>query len=97
MFAETVLQGFANLADTVTLPQGYNAAVGWNLAELLLPEYGKNDPVIVGMIRENAANGRAWVKRTNMAPPPVMSFDPAIAGIGKRIDASWILTGGFLN
>jgi hypothetical protein len=44
------------LADTVTLPQGYNMAIRWNLAELLMPEYGKNDPVITQMIIKNAAD-----------------------------------------
>ena len=96
MFAETVLQGFANLSDTVTLPQGYNMALGWNLAELLLPEYGKNDPVIVGLIQKNAANGRAWIKRTNMSPPPVASFDPALLGYRNQANSAFIYSGGFV-
>lgn len=96
MFAETVLGQFNSLADTVTLPQGYKMALRWNLAELLLPEYGVNDPVIVGMIAKNAANARAWVKRTNMAPPPNASFDQALLNYRYGNDPSWILSGGFI-
>lgn len=95
MFAETVLGQFQSLADTVTLPQGYNMAIRWNLAELLLPEYGKNDPVINGMIIKNAAESRAWVKRSNMAPPQTARFDDALVNMGRRNDAAWIFSGGF--
>ena len=95
LFAETVLQGFSSLSSTVTLPQGYNMAISWNLAELLLPEYGKNDPVIISMIRENAANSRAWVKRTNMQPPQTARFDDALISGHRSGDAAWIFSGGF--
>jgi len=33
---------FVTLADVVNLPQGYAMAIRWNLAELLMPEYGKS-------------------------------------------------------
>ncbi len=95
MFAETVLQGFGSLSDTVTLPQGYNMYLIWNLAELLLPEYGKNDPTMIGLIQRNAANSRAWVKRTNMNPPQVARFDDALVSMNRRNDAAWIFSGGF--
>jgi hypothetical protein len=67
----------------------------WNLAELLLPEYGKNDPVMVGLIQKNAAESRAWVKRTNMNPPAEASFDPNLVNMHQRNDAAWIFSGGF--
>lgn len=96
LFADTVLQGFAALASTVNLPHGYAMAIRWNLAEMLLPEYGKNDPVIVGMITKNAADSRAWVKRTNMQPPPQASFPDALLATNRRnVDAAWIYSGGF--
>lgn len=95
MFAETVLGQFQSLSDTVTLPQGYNMAIRWNLAELLLPEYGKNDQVINAMIIKNAAESRAWVKRSNMAPPQTARFDDALVNMGRRNDAAWIFSGGF--
>lgn len=95
MFAETVLQGFANLSDTVTLPQGYNMAIRWNLAELMMPEYGIKDPAIVQMVMKNAADSRAWIKRTNMNPPQVARFDDALISMSRRNDAAWIYSGGF--
>ena len=95
LFAETVLARFNSLTDNVNLPQGYNMFLIWNLAELLLPEYGKNDPVIIQMIMKNAAEGRAWVKRTNMQPPQVASFDDALISMHRRNDAAWIFSGGF--
>jgi hypothetical protein len=96
MFAETVLGQFNSLADTVNLPQGYNMALRWCLAEMLLPEYGKNDPTMVALITKNAANSRAWIKRTNMAPPPIASFDNALLGFRSGANPAWILSGGFI-
>jgi hypothetical protein len=95
MFAETVLANFQSLSDTVTLPQGYNMAIRWNLAELLMPEYGKNDPVIAQMIMKNAADSRAWIKRTNMTPPQFARFDDALVSMNRRSDSAWIFSGGF--
>jgi hypothetical protein len=97
IFAETVLSQFSSLADTVVLPQGYNMALRWCLAELLLPEYGKNDPVMVQLIKDNAKNAKSWIKRTNMSPPASASFDPALLGFKHGQDPSWILSGGFLG
>ncbi len=97
MFAETVLQGFNSLDDLVTLPQGYNMAIRWNLAEMLLPEYGKNDPTMIQMIMKNAADSRAWVKRTNMQPTQIVRFDDALVSMNRANDASWIFSGGFVQ
>lgn len=94
LFCDTVLNQFSTLTDTVTLPQGYNLAIRFGLAELLMPEFGKANPEQIAMIREQATQGRAWVKRTNMQPPPVASFDETLI-TGKRKDAGWILHGGF--
>ena len=96
MFAETVLQGFSSLADTVTLPQGYAMAIRWNLAEQLLTEYGKtSDGALVQIVMKQAADSRAWVKRTNMNPPQVARFDDALVSMNRRNDAAWIFSGGF--
>lgn len=97
LFAETVLQGFVTLSDTVTLPQGYNRAIITNLAEILLPEYGKNDPVMVQLIQQQARDTRAWVKRTNMQPPMTVSFPDALLQSQNRVaNAAFIYNGGFL-
>lgn len=95
MFAETVLGRFTSLYDTVSLPQGYNQAIIYNLAELLLPEYGKNDAASIGLIRDYAAQGRAWIKRTNMQPPQVARFPDELVSMHRVNDASWIFSGGF--
>ncbi len=58
MFTETVLGQFQTLSDTVNLAQGYNMAIRWNLAELLMPEYGKNDPILAAMITPSDASGQ---------------------------------------
>jgi len=97
MFAETVLQGFVSLSDTVALPQGYAMALRWNLAELLIPEYGKTDPTAIQLIMKNAANSRAWIKRTNMQPPAQVQFDDALVSMHRRADSAWIFSGGFVR
>lgn len=97
MFAETVLGNLNSLSDTVTLPQGYAMALRWNLAELLLPEYGRTtDQALIALVQKNAANSRAWVKRTNMSPPPSSQFDDRMIGMARNTDAAWIYSGGFL-
>lgn len=98
VFAETVLQSFTSLAQVVTLPQGYAMAIRWNLAELLMPEYGKNDPIIERMIVKHAENSRAWVKRTNMQPVAMQTFDPNVLPYGPnyRVSSAWIYSGGFI-
>lgn len=95
MFAETVLSQFNSLSDTVTLPQGYAMAIIQNLAEQLLPTFGKNDATLISMIRQNAATARAWVKRTNMNPSQIARFDDALVSMNRRNDAGWIFSGGF--
>jgi hypothetical protein len=97
LFAETVLGRFNNLTQTVTLPQGYAMAIRWNLAELLLPEYGRTtDATLVQLVQKNAADSRAWVKRTNMQPPSFANFDPALVNRNQRANPAWIYSGGFL-
>lgn len=97
MFAETVLQKFVTLQDNVNLPQGYVMALRWNLAEQLLPEYGKNDQIITQLVLKNASESRAWVKRTNMQPPQTARFDDALLSMNRRNDAAWIYSGGFVQ
>ncbi len=95
MFCETVLSNFNSLSDEVTLPEGYELAITFNLAELLIPTYGKNDQAINAEIHKNAATSRAWIKRTNMRPPQTVRFDDALISLQRRNDAAWIFSGGF--
>lgn len=94
IFCETVINQFQTLSDTVIFPQGVQAAIHWNLAKLLLPEWGKTDADQVQLIMENAKQSMGLLKRTNMAPQEVARFDDAIQ-MKARSDAGFVLHGGF--
>lgn len=96
LFCDTILNRFASITQTIILPPGYMMAMRWGLAELLLPSYGKNDQTIIGMVKQYAAQGRSFLKRTNMQPQQQVRFDVTLAAGGKRKDAGWILHGGFM-
>ena len=94
MFAETLFRTYDSLYDDATLPQGYTMALRWCLAELLCPMYGKTNPALLGMIATYAAQSKANLKSTNMAPMRVSRYQDALL-MSKAKDAGWILTGGF--
>lgn len=94
LFCDMLLLRFNTLADIITLPPGYIMAMRWNLAELLLPSYGKDNQLIIAMVSKFAEQGRAYIKRTNMQPQQAMRFDPVLVA-NRRKDAGWILHGGF--
>ena len=94
LFTQTIFRSFQNLTDTITLPQGYNMALRWCLAERLMPMYGKVNQIQIGMISAQAAQSKATVKRTNMRPPQVSRYPDALM-MGKAKDAGWIMDGGF--
>ena len=94
LYCDTVLPRFSTISDTVNLPQGYNLALRWNLAEMLMPEYGKSDQGQVAMIMKQAAKGKGLIKRTNMYPQTPARFDSALMN-AKVADAGWILSGGW--
>jgi hypothetical protein len=94
MFAKTIFSGYESLNDDIALPQGYTLALRWCLAERLLPMYGKTNPAILGMITTYAAQSKATLKRTNMAPMQVSRYQDALL-MSRAKDAGWILTGGF--
>lgn len=94
LFCDTVLNNFETLTDTIVLPQGYKMWMRWNVAELLMPSYGKADQVQIQMVMKNAAKFRAQIKRTNMQPQPNATFDPVLYGMNRQADAGWYLTGG---
>jgi hypothetical protein len=94
MFAKTLFYGWQNLNEDILLPQGYTNALRWCLAERLLPMYGKSNPAILGMITTFAAQAKATLKRTNMAPMQVSRYQDALL-MSRAKDAGWILTGGF--
>lgn len=94
MFAKTIFAGYESLSEDILLPQGYTNALRWCLAERLLPMYGKTNPAILGMITTYAAQAKAILKRTNMAPMQVSRYQDALL-MSRAKDAGWILTGGF--
>jgi len=94
MYCDTILGSFNTLQDIIKLPQGYNNAMRYGLAELLMPEYGKNSQAQNAMIFNQAARGRALIKRMNMQPMQTAKFDPVIMS-GRPNDAGWIMSGGF--
>ena len=94
MYCDTILGSFNTLQDIIKLPQGYNNAMRYGLAELLMPEYGKNSQAQAQMVMQFAARGRAYIKRSNMQPMQTSKFDPVLMS-GRQNDAGWIMTGGF--
>jgi hypothetical protein len=94
MFASTIFSRWENLYEEIVLPQGYSMALRWNLAERLMPMYGKVNATQLNMINAYAAQGKSTLKRNNMKPIAAASF-PAVMITGKAKDAGWILNGGF--
>lgn len=93
-FASTLFRKFQTYFDTIQLPEGYNMALRWNLAERLMPMYGKASEIQIAMIQQYAAQSKSTVKRTNMRPPQVARY-PEYLLFGKAKDAGWIMDGGF--
>ena len=96
MFANTIFSRYDSISEDIVLPQGYNMVLRWCLAERLMPMYGKNQPTQIAMIQQYAAQAKATVKRTNMAPAQVAQYSDALL-VGRQKDAGWILSGGFLR
>lgn len=94
LFASTIFRSFGSLYDTIQLPQGYNNALRWCLAERLMPMYGKASPTQIAMITNFAGEAKATVKRTNMRPPQVARYPDALMAARVK-DAGFILDGGF--
>ena len=94
IFTDTIFRGYQTQNDVFALPQGYNMALRWCLAERLMPMYGKASQTQIGMITAYAAQAKATIKRTNMKPPMVASYPDAII-TGRQKDAGWIMYGGF--
>jgi hypothetical protein len=99
LFCDALLTRFQTLTDVITIAPGYEMAMRWGLAELLMPIF----PVAAGASMEVRAPraairraGRGMIKRTNMNPQQTARFDPML-NTGRAKDAGWILTGGFYD
>jgi len=94
LFTQTIFREFATLNDTIQLPQGYNMALRWCLAERLLPMFGKVNQVQIAMINAYSGQAKATVKRTNMRPPQIARYPDSLM-VGRAKDAGFIMDGGF--
>lgn len=94
LFADAILTRFDRVEEDLTLPQGYDLALRYGLAELLLVDYGVKDELVIRQIKELAKRGRDLIKASNAVPQEVIAFDSAIVTRGGG-NAAWILTGGF--
>jgi len=94
LFTNTIFRQFNTLTDTITLPQGYNMALRWCLAERLMPMYGKASTTQITMINAYAAQAKATIKRMNMQPHQMARYPDALM-VGKAKDAGFIMDGGF--
>ena len=94
LFASTIFRTFDNYYETITLPQGFNMAMRWCLAERFMPMYGKASPTQITMINAFASQAKATIKRTNMRPPQVSRYPDALM-VGRAKDAGFIMDGGF--
>ena len=96
IFADTLFSKYTSINDTMLLPEGFEAALEWNLAERMMPQYGKASPTQISMINAFAAQGKSTIKRTNMKPIQSARFPDALL-MSKAKDAGWILSGGFFR
>lgn len=94
LFYDLPFVRFTTINDTILFQPGYQMWMRWALAELLMPGYGKTNPVMVQMVRQNAKMARAAIKGTNMTPPPVANFDPILCR-SSTTNPAWIFSGGF--
>lgn len=66
LWSSKLIQSFANLTDTLTLPTGYESALSYCLAEELGPEFGVQ---VSPDILRKAAQAMRLIRRTNTEVP----------------------------
>jgi hypothetical protein len=96
LFATTIFSNYETLYDQIVLPQGYSMALRWNLAERLMPMYGKASATQIQMINAYANQSKSTIKRTNMRPIAAATYPDSML-VGRAKDAGWILSGGFFR
>lgn len=68
--SQELLQSFADLTTTLSLPMGYERAIVYSLAEEFGPEFGVQ---IQPVVADKARKARANIKRINSVPPVMAS------------------------
>jgi hypothetical protein len=96
MFSSTIFSRYETFYDEIVLPQGYSMALRWNLAERLMPMYGKASATQISMINAYAAQSKSTIKRNNMQPVAAAGYPDSML-VGRAKDAGWILSGGFFR
>ena len=94
LFTSTIYSTYDDLYENIAFPQGYAMCLRWNLAERLMPMYGKVNQTQITMINAYAAQAKATLKRTNMRPVMTASYPDSMLS-SRAKDAGWILNGGF--
>ena len=94
LFSSTIFTTYGDLYEDLAFPQGYAMCLRWNLAERLMPMYGKVSEIQIGMINGYAAQAKSTLKRTNMKPVMTANYHDSILS-SRAKNAGWILTGGF--
>lgn len=92
IWVPVALAQFTSQTQVITLMPGYQAAIEWNLAALLLPEWGRADQATVGMILKHASESLGWIKCANMAPS-FNKCDPGLLAAGAISTAGGWYTG----
>ena len=96
MFSSTIFSNYETLYDSIVLPQGYSMALRWNLAERLMPMYGKASATQISMINAYAEQSKSTIKRNNMMPIAAAGYPDSML-VGRSRDAGWVLSGGFFR
>ena len=96
IFVDSLMTRYQDMYEDLPLPQGYTNCIRWNLAERLMPMYGKSNAQQIQMIVNYANKSKGELKRTNMAPAYVARYDEVITSSRSK-DAGWILSGGFFR
>jgi hypothetical protein len=79
LYSQKPITQVSTLDTSVSLPQGYDEALTYNLAIRLSPEYGRPVSQEVAMI---ATESKAAIKRTNIRPS-LLRCDSAVAAVGR--------------
>lgn len=91
LYTDLILTNFADLTDSVVMPQGYTRFLKRALGRELAPEYGA---VWTQQHERLYKEAYDYVKSLNSVPTPVANYDPELIQ-NPRTDAGWILYGGF--